>query len=189
MAMNHRILIILVLLLHATTLLHAESAADSTNLDRYTPTKQMTLYGRDVSGPRIGFTLISTLTDKAQETLDDHDLDPLLFQVGWHFDWMAYEPGSAPAVFVEFIPLLGALEQGVFLPSLTLATGVRTPAGFEIGLGPNLTPTGVALVVGVGHNFGRGGISMPVNLAIAKNRDAIRVTLLVGYGINWGNRD
>ncbi|MCB2200684.1 hypothetical protein KQI63_14860 [bacterium] len=189
MKLVYRSLLVTLLLFLSLTPLFAESAADSSNLERYTPTKELTLYGRDVSGPRIGLTYIAVQSDDAQESLDKYELDPLMLQVGWHFDWMAFEPGDAPAVFVEFIPLLGALEQGVFLPSLSMAMGVRTYSGFEVGVGPNVTPTGVALVVGVGHNFGSGGISMPVNLAIARNRDAVRVTLLVGYGISWGSRN
>ena len=50
----------------------------------------------------------------------------------------------------EWVVLLGGLEQGHVLPSLNWLVGLRTREGAEFGIGPNVTPAGVALVFAAG---------------------------------------
>ncbi|WP_240773357.1 hypothetical protein [Pontibacter sp. SGAir0037] len=81
----------------------------------------------------------------------------------------------------EFVPLIGGLEQGKFLPSLSALIGVRGARGFEFGLGPNVAISGAGLVLAVGTNFQSQGINFPVNFAVAPSSDGARFSLLLGF--------
>jgi hypothetical protein len=79
--------------------------------------------------------------------------------------------------------LLSGLEQGVVLPSLNWLAGVRTKDGFEFGIGPNLSPAGVGLVVAAGVTVQSGAINIPLNFAVASSQHGPRVTILTGFTI------
>jgi hypothetical protein len=84
--------------------------------------------------------------------------------------------------------LVAGVEYGKFIPSTTLAMGIRLRNGFEFGLGPNLLFGGKnlvnsALVVGVGKSFNYGGVSIPLNLVLASNPSGKRISIIFGYAI------
>jgi len=79
--------------------------------------------------------------------------------------------------------LLGGLEQGRALPSLSWLAGVRTKNGTEFGVGPNVTPVGVALVVSAGMTYRAGVLNVPVNVAVVPSRSGVRVSVLSGFNI------
>jgi hypothetical protein len=81
------------------------------------------------------------------------------------------------------VPLISGLEQGVALPSLNWLVGVRTPAGTEFGIGPNITPVGVGLVVAAGVTVRSGALNIPLNVAVATSKSGARVTILTGFNI------
>ena len=81
----------------------------------------------------------------------------------------------------EFVPLVGGLEQGKFIPSISGILGIRGPKGFEFGLGPNVTPLGANLVLAMGTSFRSNGINFPVNLAVVPGKDGARVSLMFGF--------
>ena len=82
----------------------------------------------------------------------------------------------------EFVPLVGGLEQGKFIPSLSGILGIRGPKGFEFGLGPNVTPIGANIVLAVGTSIRTAsGINFPINLAVVPGNGGARISLLVGF--------
>ena len=70
------------------------------------------------------------------------------------------------AVLNEWVFLLGGLDQGIALPSLSWLVGVRTANGTEFGAGPNLGPTGVSLALAAGATVRAGFMNIPLNVAI-----------------------
>ena len=93
------------------------------------------------SGPRMGYTL---LTGTAAQALrrpradGGFDANPVLFQFGYQFETMYLNTGNWQALF-EFIPMISGLDQGLFIPSLTVLNGIRQNVqGWEFALGPNL---------------------------------------------------
>ena len=56
------------------------------------------------------------------------------------------------------------MEQGRFLPSISSVVGVRTDNGFEVGVGPNLSLSGVGMVFGAGYNLKSGNLNIPINI-------------------------
>lgn len=132
-----------------------------------------------LSGPRFGLTIITGKT--AERLKEDFDAVPILTQFGWQFERNFFSVENGPTGVVEFIPLVGGLEQGLFLPSLTFAVGIRFPSGFEFGTGPNVSVTGFSLAFAVGKNFKAGNLNLPVNFSLIPSKEGARFSLLVGF--------
>jgi len=133
-----------------------------------------------LSGPRLGFTV---LTDGVLSRARDHvrDLNPFLTQFGWQFESRLFRLPNGTSGLVELVPLVGGLEQGQFIPSVSGLLGLRGPKGFEFGLGPNVTPLGADIVLALGTSFRSNGINFPVNLAVVPGHGGARISLLIGF--------
>ena len=140
---------------------------------------------RDVSlaGPRVGITTLSSgIVDKLKRDADI-EVAPVISQFGWEFERQFYSRDAGPTAITEAIVLLGGLDQGVALPSLSWLVGIRTPAGAEFGVGPNITPAGVALALAAGKTFRAGVLNVPVNIAVVPSRSGMRVSFLTGFAL------
>ena len=135
-----------------------------------------------LSGPRFGFTSLSEgIVDKLHER--SIDVRPAITQFGWQFEKEFYGKQGGLAAVNEWVVLLGGLEQGVVLPSLSWLVGLRTSSGAEFGLGPNITPAGVAMAFAAGVTFRQGVLNVPVNFAVVPSRDGMRVSILTGFNM------
>lgn len=120
-------------------------------------------------GPRIGMTYLSTGTTllKAADLFGREAINPLISQFGWQFETRFFKLENGGAGLIEIIPLIGGIEQGIFLPSLTGIIGYRNAVGHEIGLGPSLSLSGFGLVFAAGTSFKSGKVTFPVNIAFS----------------------
>jgi hypothetical protein len=135
-----------------------------------------------LSGPRFGFTALSEgVVDELHKR--DIDLRPAITQFGWQFENQFYTRDSGVAVVNEWVVLLGGLDQGVALPSLSWLVGLRTREGAEFGVGPNVTPAGVALVFAAGVTIRSGFINVPMNVAVVPSKAGMRVSFLTGFNM------
>ena len=127
-----------------------------------------------LSGPRFGFT---SLSDGVVEKLNEAQIDvrPVITQFGWQFEKEFYSKEGGLAAVNEWVMLVGGLEQGVVLPSLSWLVGLRTIGGAEFGVGPNVTPVGVALAFAAGTTFRSGVLNVPVNFAVVPSKAGMRV--------------
>ena len=149
-----------------------------------------------LAGPRIGMTFITAgssadFLHKGHNFVDNDDKNKLgetghafITQYGWQWE-SRFADGSGDVVgIVEWVALVGGMEQGKFLPSMSSIIGVRTSNGFEVGVGPNLSlmgfessesdefnnpilPTpvvGLGMIFAIGKNFKSGDLNLPVNL-------------------------
>lgn len=140
---------------------------------------------RSLRGPRVGITMIPGNSELGR-ALDEREVGRIISQFGWHFEHRVVANSVGPALVIEFVPLLGGVEYGSPLLSLTLLFGIRTPEGFEFGVGPNAilaTGGGTGLVIGAGKTFDLQGISIPVNLAYVTSPVGGRLAFMVGYAI------
>lgn len=112
---------------------------------------------------------------------DDYQVNPFLTQFGWQFETRLFQTNRGLSGLVEFVPLIGGLEQGKFLPSQSALLGLRGPKCWEFGVGPNVSLAGAGLVFAVGTSFHSQGIYFPVNLAVVPGNDGTRVSLLFGF--------
>lgn len=133
-----------------------------------------------LDGPRVGATFLSPgVVNKARE--EGVDVSSVITQFGWQFETRLFRLPNGLSGLVELVPLVGGLEQGKFLPSVSGLLGVRGPKGFEFGLGPNLTPLGANIVLAVGTSVQYSGINFPINVAVVPGQDGTRVSLLMGF--------
>jgi hypothetical protein len=155
------------------------------------PEQPVNFEKRGLGGPRFGMTYVAG-DGELYRTLERENMGRILSQFGWHFEHQVIPEGGGPQFVVEFVPLLAGVEYGKFIPSGTLAMGVRMPSGIEFGLGPNMLVTSAdknqveantALVMALGKSFDYGGVSIPINLAIATNPEGNRVSVIVGYAV------
>ena len=80
------------------------------------------------------------------------------------------------------------MEQGKFLPSATSIIGVRKGNGYEVGVGPNLSLSGIGMVFAVGYNFKSGNLNLPVNIAFMPGRQLTGETNGEEYKYSSGER-
>ena len=137
----------------------------------------------DMSGPRFGLTVLSQGSVDALLRERNLTIRPLIAQFGWQFERRFYTNENGSTVLTEWVPLISGLEQGVALPSLNWLVGVRTPAGSEFGIGPNVTPLGVGLVVAAGVTVKSGAIHVPLNVAVATSKNGARISILTGFNL------
>ncbi len=165
--------ILIISLLSSTTVLAQKSSVDSLE---YPPPRQI-----ELSGPRVGFTFIfGALADTLK---NKYDAAPFVTQFGWQFEqrFMAMENGLSG--LTETVVLVGGIEQGLFLPSLSFLVGLRTAKGSEFGFGPNLSLSGVAYVFAAGATKRYGNLNFPINISAVLSKGGVRISLLFGFNM------
>lgn len=136
-----------------------------------------------LSGPRFGITF---LTQAMQDSLKAHDIKvgSVITQFGWQFEQQFLgQPGGLAAVN-EWIVLVGGLDQGTFLPSLSWIVGVRGQGGAEVGVGPNLSAAGVGLVAAAGVTYRASNMNIPLNVAVVPTKQGARISLITGFTLS-----
>lgn len=127
-----------------------------------------------LSGPRVGMTFITpgSSADFLNEDLFyiTHNKKgstgaAFTTQFGWQWESRFGNGEGGFVGLVEWIALVGGIEKGKFIPSFSAILGARMANGFEFGVGPNVSLSGVGLVLGIGKNFKFGNLNLPVNLA------------------------
>lgn len=133
-----------------------------------------------LAGPRFGFT---SLSEGVVDELKQHDIvvKNTISQFGWQFEQQFYGKQEGPTVLNEWVALIGGLDQGVAIPSVSWLVGLRTREGAEFGLGPNITPAGVALALSAGVTFRAGLVNIPMNVAVVPSKFGTRISLLTGF--------
>ena len=150
---------------------------------------------RNLSGPRLGLTFLPGGKDSQLiQALEAEGIGRVISQFGWHFEHRVTPNSGGPSFVIQWVPLLAGVEYGKFIPSLTLALGIRFPSGYEFGIGPNVLMTkaitdkapetfNTSLVLVVGKSFDFGGVSIPVNLAYVTSPLGERIGIIFGYAI------
>ena len=138
---------------------------------------------QSLAGPRLGLVYISAspgssflngdirLEDTGDLPEDYNDIakGALTTLYGWQWESRFADGGNVTGI-VEWIALVGGLEKGKFLPSVSSMVGARTASGIEFAVGPNLSLSGIAMVFGMGYNFKSGNLNIPVNIAFVPGR-------------------
>ena len=134
-----------------------------------------------LAGPRFGIVYISespgasflngdiSIFDDLPEDYNDIAKGAFTSLYGWQWESRFADGGEITGI-VEWIALVGGMEKGKFLPSVSSMVGARTASGLEFAVGPNLSLTGIAMVFGVGYNFKSGNLNIPVNIAFVPGR-------------------
>jgi hypothetical protein len=117
-------------------------------------------------GPRIGITYLGPgETNKNMNDIFDRNINTLITQFGWQFETRFFTLDNGASGLIEFVPMVGGLEQGLFIPSITALVGYRSKKGYELGMGPTLSLGGVGVIFAAGASLKSGKIVFPINLA------------------------
>jgi len=135
------------------------------------------------SGPRFGLTWLGGSITDTLKSKYKVDVAHVITQFGWQYERQFASLENGPVALNEFVFLIGGLDQGTFIPSLTWLVGVRTPGNFEFGVGPNATPAGVALAISSGVTFRSGALAIPINVAVVPSRFGMRASILTGFNL------
>jgi TolB-like protein len=93
-------------------------------------------------GPRMGMTYATGYLESVLTRTSDkggYGGNPYMFQFGYQFEKQYLNEGNFQALF-EFIPMITGLDQGQFIPSVTLLNGLRNNTnGWEFAFGPTFS--------------------------------------------------
>lgn len=143
---------------------------------------------KNFSGPRVGVTYLSEGTTASY--LEGRGKSPFITQFGWQFEARLFTIEDGTAGIVEFIPMIGGVEQAMFLPSISFLLGLRggTDKSWEFAMGPSMgikydhegnlkSPFG--LVLAFGTSFKKGNVWFPVNLAFTPSVGSVETVNIV----------
>lgn len=95
-----------------------------------------------LDGPRMGFTIFTGKTAnylRSSKQEGGYEAFPMMFQFGYQFEKQYLNEGNFQALF-EFVPMVTGLDQGLFIPSITVMNGLRNnKQGWEFAFGPSVT--------------------------------------------------
>ena len=87
---------------------------------------------------------------------------------------------------VEWVLLVGGMERGRFLPSISSLVGFRNGEGFEMGAGPSLSAGGIGMVFGLGFTATSGKLNLPINFVFSpkKENSGAAFSILLGFNMS-----
>lgn len=137
-----------------------------------------------LSGPRFGFT---TFTGDVALYRSAIGKEAIMSQFGWQFETQVVSTQSGNRALMEWIVLVGGVEQDELNLSLSWLAGYRLPSGLEFGVGPNVSvrkdsdKATTSMVIATGVTLPFGELYVPLNLAVAFAEGGPRITTLIGW--------
>ena len=148
-------------------------------------TKKSQAQIQSMAGPRVGVTLLG-----AGETADwltglDGSPSQIMTQYGWQWESRFVDGGDISGL-VEWVLLVGGMERGKFLPSISSLVGFRNDEGFEMGVGPSLSAGGIGMVFGLGFTATSGKLNLPINVVFSpkKQISGAAFSILLGFNMS-----
>jgi hypothetical protein len=136
---------------------------------------------RRLSGPRFGVTFLTREMRDSIRVNFEEEVGAVITQFGWQWERQFSNDGGGLTPVTEWVLLVGGLEQGVFLPSLSWMVGLRSQGGAEFGVGPNIGPGGIGMVLAAGITRTSGNLNIPLNIAVVPSNLGLRVGFLAGF--------
>jgi len=147
---------------------------------------QAVLVQQKLSGPRFGATVFTGDVAKFRTA---NDKSRIMSQFGWQWETQMMSSQSGNQALMEWVLLVGGVEQDEFNVSLGWLAGYRLANGFEVGAGPNVSKTKesgdltTSMLVATGYTMSAGGLNVPLNAAMSFAEGGPRMTFLVGWVI------
>jgi len=140
---------------------------------------------KNLSGPRIGFTLLAPGKTADWLTGEEGASSQITTQYGWQWESRFADGGDITGL-VEWVALIGGMEKGTFLPSVSSLVGIRTLEGFEIAAGPSLSAGGIGMIAGIGFTMTQGNLNIPINFVFSpkKQLSGAAFSVLIGFNMS-----
>ena len=142
------------------------------------------LPAQHLEGPRFGFT---TFTQDIAAARNAIGKSRFMSQFGWQFEKQLVSTTTGHQALLEWVILVGGIEQDEFNVSLSPLAGYRLQSGLEFGVGPNLSLNSVSgeatgsMVTAIGMTMDLGELRVPANMAVAFAQGGPRITFLMGW--------
>lgn len=143
-------------------------------------------------------------TGKGEEYIDKGAV-PWLFTWGYQFEFVRGQEGQM-STLVTILPLIAGMDKSLFIPTVNLLVGLRSPSGkWDFGAGPYYAPRvysgkdelgedeypdddvhlwGLGLTVGLGYTIGVDSpVRVPIGLAVGFAGDATAYSLTIGWNM------
>ena len=139
---------------------------------------------RHLNGPRFGFTVF---TGDVADMRDRAEMEPIMTQFGWQWETQLLATQEGSQALMEWVLLVGGMEQDEFNLSLGWLAGYRLENGVEFGVGPNLSyskdsrETTSSMLFAVGSTLPFGDLYVPINFALSVAKGGPRMTALIGW--------
>ena len=139
---------------------------------------------RHLSGPRFGFTVF---TGETADQRDRAGLEAIMTQFGWQWETQIKATQNGSQALMEWVLLVGGVEQDEFNVSLGWLAGYRMENGVEFGVGPNLSyskdseETTSSMIFAAGATLPFGELQLPINFAVSVAKGGPRMTALIGW--------
>jgi hypothetical protein len=147
-----------------------------------------------VLGPRIGCSYIiesaADFTESIRELYPTGDYFPVVTVFGVTLEQRILLGQTRSHFAFQGLVLILGLEQGIAIPEGALLIGYRDFSGFELGIGPLVSPAGISVLAALGWTFSYHGVYVPVDLSLiipnASRPPAIGLT--TGFNFNISRR-
>lgn len=178
----YRPIVIFVMALVMATFAPVPTTAQDTIPDSL---KARTLPRQHLSGPRFGFT---AFTGDVADLRRAAGKQAIMSQFGWQFETQIVSTTNGNQALMEWVVLVGGVEQDEMNLSVSWLAGYRLPNGVEFGVGPNVSvrrealddPT-TSMVMAAGATMPFGELYVPMNVAMAFAEGGPRITALLGW--------
>ncbi|CAN5335098.1 hypothetical protein BH10BAC1_BH10BAC1_11160 [soil metagenome] len=157
----------IVTIVPVTKNINSESSDDE---DEFLP--EIRRYG----GPRVGVTYV--FDGAYKNVLMNEGKRNVYSQFGWQFEKRLFTTKTGISAVVEFVPMIGGIDMGKFIPSASALIGIRVKNGIEFGVGPTAAVYGgknlrgdyattgsVGIVIAAGFSVKSDKVYFPMNLA------------------------
>jgi hypothetical protein len=137
-----------------------------------------------MNGPRFGVTVFTGETLAQRELLG---YGAMMSQIGWQFETQIVSLESGNTALIEWLALLGGIENGEYNLTGSMILGFRLDNGLEFGMGPALSYNAEhhihtsSIQFAGGASIPLGDMYIPVNLGVGISKGEARLTMLTGW--------
>ena len=142
------------------------------------------LPAQHISGPRFGVTAFTGDVARLRNSIGK---SAVMTQFGWQFETRIVSTHSGSQALLEWVVLVGGVEQDELNIGMAWMAGYRLANGLELGVGPHVgvrreggAPS-TSTVMAAGWSMPVGEISVPLNAAVALAEGGPRITTLIGW--------
>ncbi len=143
---------------------------------------------KSVFGPRIGvsynFTSSADFTEIINESFEGEYI-PFYTLFGAILEQRILLGETQSHFAIQELVLIGGLEQSIVIPIAALMIGFRGASGFEFGVGPIVSLTGIGVICAVGWTFSYKGVFVPVDLHFVLPNQSKPAVLGITTGFNF----
>ncbi len=143
---------------------------------------------KTIFGPRIGvsynFTSSEDFTQMVNESFEGEFI-PVYTLFGAILEQRILLGETQSHFAIQEMVLVGGLEQSIAIPIAALMIGYRGSSGFEFGVGPIASLTGIGVICAVGWTFSYRGVFVPVDLHIVLPNQSKPAVLGITTGFNF----